>query len=103
MNFDLDVFTLKKLIFEIDQTLDFFIEVECTSSCHALGILIMIIGNIQKSDVVNYEDVKRRVLERLNQLLEVGKREGIEGAWPGTDANGKLLPPAGTDPFHVSI
>lgn len=30
MNFDLDVFTLKKLISEVDDALNFFLEVECT-------------------------------------------------------------------------
>lgn len=51
---------------------------------------------MKRADVVNYEDVKKAVLDRLNQLLTVGKREGAEGPWPEKDAQGNLMQPIGT-------
>lgn len=102
MNFDLDVFTLKKLISEVDLTLSFFLEVECADLITSIWIESPTmandaakLGKVTKADVVNYEDVKRAVLDRLNQLLVVGKREGAEGTWPERDARAHLMPPSG--------
>ena len=46
MNFDLDVFTLRKLIAELDETLQFFLEVECAPHIVQLSCVVVLIPSV---------------------------------------------------------